>query len=166
MDAKSIGSLLGAAALAVVPTAGGFMAWGASKERGNTTMASGLLAGATLTGLGIAVGLANYYILGLDDVTDQISNVLGNQSSVGMLNVQRRLGRLAGGLHLPSEPGYQPVPGLRRPSPSGYGPSLPSEEEGQPPPGYGLHPPDPNRRVRPPSRRHVPYFSGCPTCYS
>ena len=90
MDAKSIGSLLGAAALAVVPTAGGFAAWGASKERGNTTMASSLIAGATLTGLGIAVGLANYYILGLDDITDQVSNMLGNQSSVGMLNVQRQ----------------------------------------------------------------------------
>jgi len=92
MEAKQIGSLLGAAALAIVPTAGGFMAYGASKEKGNSNVASSLIGGATLTGLAIAVGLANFYILGLDTVTDQLQNLLAKNttSGMGLLSVQRR----------------------------------------------------------------------------
>jgi hypothetical protein len=57
-------------------------------------VASGLIGGATLTGLAIAVGLANYYILGLDGVTEQIQDMLAKNSSstagMGLLDVSRR----------------------------------------------------------------------------
>ena len=101
MDAAKIGSFLGAAALAVIPTAGGLYAYGSAKDRGNSTGAAAIIGGGTMTGLGIAVALANYYILGLDDVTSQLEKVIsggggGSTSGLGLVNVQkRRLGLIS-----------------------------------------------------------------------
>jgi hypothetical protein len=77
MEAKDIGKILGAAALATLPTVTGFYVYGKMKDKRSSTGASALVGGLTFTTLTITVALLNYYMFGLDTVTKQVSNLIG-----------------------------------------------------------------------------------------
>jgi len=77
MEAKDIGKVLGAAALATLPTVTGLYVYGKMKDKRQSTGASALVGGLTFTTLGIAVGLLNYYMFGLDETTAQIATLIG-----------------------------------------------------------------------------------------
>ena len=80
MEAKDIGKILGAAALAMLPPVTGLYVYGKMKDKRSTTGASALVGGLAFTTLGISVALLNYYMFGLDTATQQISDLIGAKS--------------------------------------------------------------------------------------
>jgi len=95
MDIKQVARLVGATVLTAIPVAGGFAAYGSMKDKKVGNLGSGVAAGFATLGLGLGVGLLNYYILGLDDVVSQLQTVMPEKSSnVGLLSVNRSLGLL------------------------------------------------------------------------
>jgi|GEM_PF-5181243 len=77
MEAKDIGRILGAAALAMLPPVTGFYVYGKMKDKRSTTGASALVGGLTFTTLTISVALLNYYMFGLDTTARQIATLIG-----------------------------------------------------------------------------------------
>jgi hypothetical protein len=84
MEVKDIGRIIGAAALAVIPAAGGLYAFGKMKDKKQNTGPAALVGGLTLTLLGVGVALINYYMLGLNETAEQLTALIGEkQTTVG-----------------------------------------------------------------------------------
>lgn len=77
MEAKDIGKVVGAAALAMLPPVTGLYVYGKMKDSKNSTGASAVVGGLTFTGLGIGVALLGYYLFGLNDAVTQLTTAIG-----------------------------------------------------------------------------------------